>query len=162
MEGFAWGRHKKGPANSRPQGAWCRRRDSNPHGQEFAQRILSPPCLPFHHIPKGSELLDSNQWPPVPKTGALPNCAKLGWTYDSDRRSHSQELVTITYMLAEGEGFEPPDGFPSPVFKTGALDLSAILPLAFNYSTNTVVLVLVEVIGLEPTTLCVQGRCSPN
>lgn len=27
---------------------WCRRRDSNPHGPS-AQRILSPPCLPFHH-----------------------------------------------------------------------------------------------------------------
>ena len=30
--------------------------------------------------------------------------------------------------LAEGEGFEPPDPCRSPVFKTGAIDLSANLP----------------------------------
>ena len=31
--------------------------------------------------------------------------------------------------LAEGVGFEPTDGCPSPVFKTGAIDHSATLPL---------------------------------
>ena len=31
-------------------------------------------------------------------------------------------------FLAEGEGFEPPVGFPTPVFKTGAIVHSAIPP----------------------------------
>lgn len=30
--------------------------------------------------------------------------------------------------MAEGEGFEPPVPFSTPVFKTGAFDHSAILP----------------------------------
>jgi hypothetical protein len=30
--------------------------------------------------------------------------------------------------MAEGEGFEPPEPFGSPVFKTGALNHSATLP----------------------------------
>ena len=30
--------------------------------------------------------------------------------------------------MAEGVGFEPTDGFPSPVFKTGAFVHSAIPP----------------------------------
>jgi hypothetical protein len=30
--------------------------------------------------------------------------------------------------MAEEVGFEPTDGFPSPVFKTGALNRSATLP----------------------------------
>jgi hypothetical protein len=33
-----------------------------------------------------------------------------------------------TFHLAEGVGFEPTDGFPSPVFKTGAFVHSAIPP----------------------------------
>ena len=32
------------------------------------------------------------------------------------------------FLMAEGEGFEPPDAFTSPVFKTGAIDHSANLP----------------------------------
>ena len=31
-------------------------------------------------------------------------------------------------VLAEGEGFEPPEAFTSTVFKTAAFDRSAILP----------------------------------
>lgn len=34
-------------------------------------------------------------------------------------------------ILAEGEGFEPPEAFTSTVFKTAALDRSAILPKNF-------------------------------
>ena len=34
----------------------------------------------------------------------------------------------VDFKLAEGEGFEPPDPCRSPVFKTGAIDLSANLP----------------------------------
>ena len=30
--------------------------------------------------------------------------------------------------MAEGEGFEPPEAFTSTVFKTAAIDRSAILP----------------------------------
>ena len=30
--------------------------------------------------------------------------------------------------VAEGEGFEPPEAFTSTVFKTAAIDRSAILP----------------------------------
>ena len=36
--------------------------------------------------------------------------------------------------MAEGVGFEPTDGCPSPVFKTGAIDHSATLP-AFRADT---------------------------
>jgi hypothetical protein len=35
-------------------------------------------------------------------------------------------------LEAEGEGFEPPVGFPTVVFKTTALDRSAIPPIVFH------------------------------
>ncbi len=41
-----------------------------------------------------------------------------------------------TLKLAEGVGFEPTDGFPSPVFKTGALNRSATLPFALLESSS--------------------------
>lgn len=36
--------------------------------------------------------------------------------------------VQTRLLLAEGEGFEPPEAFTSTVFKTAAIDRSAILP----------------------------------
>lgn len=36
--------------------------------------------------------------------------------------------VQTRFCLAEGEGFEPPEAFTSTVFKTAAIDHSAILP----------------------------------
>ena len=36
--------------------------------------------------------------------------------------------VQTLLLLAEGEGFEPPEAFTSTVFKTAAFDRSAILP----------------------------------
>ncbi len=53
------------------------------------------------------------------------------------RRAQSASLAPPQYHVvnqkpsgfqAEGEGFEPTVGFPTPVFKTGALSHSAILP----------------------------------
>lgn len=35
---------------------------------------------------------------------------------------------TLFFLLAEGEGFEPPEAFTSTVFKTAAFDRSANLP----------------------------------
>ena len=43
-------------------------------------------------------------------------------------RSQTELGAKRQRSLAEGEGFEPPDGFPSPVFKTGAFVHSAIPP----------------------------------
>ena len=39
-----------------------------------------------------------------------------------------QALACSPFPLAEGEGFEPPEAFTSTVFKTAAIDRSAILP----------------------------------
>ena len=39
-----------------------------------------------------------------------------------------QAVACSPFPLAEGEGFEPPEAFPSTVFKTAAIDRSAILP----------------------------------
>lgn len=46
---------------------------------------------------------------------------------------HTKILHETRFYLAEGEGFEPPDSCPSPVFKTGAIDHSANLPYDFYY-----------------------------
>ena len=40
--------------------------------------------------------------------------------------------------MAEGEGFEPPDGCPSTVFKTAAFDRSANLPYVAIVSYSAV------------------------
>lgn len=37
-------------------------------------------------------------------------------------------ILRVSYENAEEEGFEPPDGFPSSVFKTDAFGHSATLP----------------------------------
>ena len=39
-----------------------------------------------------------------------------------------QAVACSPFPLAEGEGFEPPEAFTSTVFKTAAIDRSAILP----------------------------------
>jgi hypothetical protein len=39
-----------------------------------------------------------------------------------------KEFINSAYIAAEGEGFEPPVGCPTTVFKTVALDRSAIPP----------------------------------
>ena len=39
-----------------------------------------------------------------------------------------QAVARSPFPLAEGEGFEPPEAFTSTVFKTAAIDRSAILP----------------------------------
>ena len=39
-------------------------------------------------------------------------------------------------VLAEREGFEPPEGFPSTVFKTAAFDRSATSPGDISYRTR--------------------------
>ena len=39
-----------------------------------------------------------------------------------------QAIASSPFPLAEGEGFEPPEAFTSTVFKTAAIDRSAILP----------------------------------
>ena len=42
----------------------------------------------------------------------------------------SKKMGSLSFpFFSEEEGFEPPDGFPSPVFKTGAFGHSATLPL---------------------------------
>lgn len=51
--------------------------------------------------------------------------------------------------MAVRVGFEPTDAFTPPVFKTGAIDLSATSPY------------MVELSGFEPLTPCVQSKCSP-
>ena len=38
------------------------------------------------------------------------------------------QIVNPVPPLAEGEGFEPPVGCPTPVFKTGTIGLSVIPP----------------------------------
>ena len=41
----------------------------------------------------------------------------------------------VRRILAEGEGFEPPDPFESTVFKTAAFNHSANLPVECAYYT---------------------------
>ena len=47
----------------------------------------------------------------------------LHFLYQNEGHTCSTPLI-----LAEGEGFEPPEAFTSTVFKTAAFDRSAILP----------------------------------
>lgn len=44
------------------------------------------------------------------------------------RRSNLAELTHQNANVAVREGFEPPEPFSPPVFKTGAIDHSAISP----------------------------------
>ena len=58
------------------------------------------------------------------------------------RRSHSTTLAPPRVQMdikisAEGEGFEPTVGCPTPVFKTGALNHSAILPGGNRFSLRS-------------------------
>ncbi len=56
------------------------------------------------------------------------------------RRPHSTTLAPPQYSLvkpAEGEGFEPTVSCPTPVFKTGALNHSAILPGTAGVAART-------------------------
>ena len=48
----------------------------------------------------------------------------------------------IIYIMAEAVRFELTNGFPLPVFKTGAIDHSATLPLS-NFLQNSVKLCFV-------------------
>ena len=45
-------------------------------------------------------------------------------------------LITSKVFPAEREGFEPPNPFRSTVFKTAAIDHSAIFPSRFQYENN--------------------------
>ena len=58
--------------------------------------------------------------------------------------------------LAEAVRFELTDGFPSPVFKTGAIDHSATLPQAADSSSQRVSL------SMRSTPCCQGGRVNPN
>ena len=78
-------------------------------------------------------------------------------------------------MVAEGEGFEPPVPRSTPVFKTGALNRSAILPLVAElgfeprcatYETAELPVlystIMVHLAGLEPATYALEGRYSSS
>ena len=45
-------------------------------------------------------------------------------------------IIRILFLFAEGEGFEPPEPLSSTVFKTAAIDHSAIPPYFLHCETN--------------------------
>ena len=71
---------------------------------------------------------DSNLGPPAPKAGAL-----TGLRYTPFARNTQSN---IDWISAEREGFEPPEPLSSTVFKTAAIDHSAISPKFLISLTN--------------------------
>ena len=67
--------------------------------------------------------------PPLagPRYAAGHNCGHSNPS--SSKKICPQTLRVCGLFFAEEEGFEPPDRFQSPVFKTGAIGHSAIPPL---------------------------------
>jgi hypothetical protein len=63
--------------------------------------------------------------------------------------------LNLQFVLAEGEGFEPPKTFALTVFKTVALNRSAIPPMARKN-------ILAGREGLEPPTVGFGDRYSTN
>ena len=72
----------------------------------------------------------------------LEFCARFFWLFMTDRtiivqipeikNPNISILNTLGNLLAEKEGFEPPEVWPSTVFKTAAFDHSAISPRDAN------------------------------
>ena len=79
---------------------------------------------PFDYVPRTlpTELpeIRAGLEPATTGIGALYQLSYLMMSEPDSNRRHSP--------LAMGEGFEPPDGFPPPVFKTGAINHSASPP----------------------------------
>jgi hypothetical protein len=58
---------------------------------------------------------------------------------ENHKRKTPKAIIIITLgVLAEKEGFEPPEAFTSTVFKTAAIDHSAISPPQKYKKNNTV------------------------
>ncbi len=53
--------------------------------------------------------------------------------FRSDPQPLKKKKAALSCFLAEREGFEPPEVLPSTVFKTVAIDHSAIFPLRIEY-----------------------------
>ena len=49
-------------------------------------------------------------------------------TFPETKNAPGKAGGTVVLLLAEREGFEPPEAFTSTVFKTAAIDRSAISP----------------------------------
>lgn len=80
---------------------------------------------------------DSNPRPPEPQSGTLPS--ELRTPYHWWNLAESNHIIWIfspahtpslpKFQVAEAEGFEPTGPFGPTVFKTAALDHSAMLPI---------------------------------
>lgn len=64
-----------------------------------------------------------------PRGGNCPNTQSLKFMSVGTLR---KKPLTRLFFLAERVGFEPTVGFPTPVFKTGALDHSTTAPNILN------------------------------
>ena len=65
----------------------------------------------------------------------------IGFTTLVDSKKGNKSRNYLIYTLsAEREGFEPPEPLSSTVFKTAAIDHSAISPVVFNMFCNRFVL----------------------
>lgn len=82
------------------------------------------------------------------RSGTLSQQYDLRW---AKYASFALQLFSFTFEreLAEGKGFEPLTPPGVTVFKTVALNHSATLPI-----------ILEPIVGIEPTTCCLQGSCS--
>ena len=82
--------------------------------------------------------------------------------------SHEKLVGLQSNSFAESEGFEPPEVWPSLVFKTSAFDRSANSPVLLSpkvpIETKTAEVYRVVSVGFEPTTSTLSAWCStrPN
>lgn len=143
---------------NQPACMWSRERDLNPHWSDYKSV-----ALPLE-LPRRQKVVDRGGFEP-------PWMVSLGFY----RPAQSTGYATCpNFNLADGVGFEPTDAFTSAVFKTAAINLSAIRPEVSPVGFEPTLLrglnplplpfglweLMVGVAGFEPAAPWSQTRCA--